>query len=160
AARGVRREVVPEPLLLGGPGAAAADRGAVAVQHVDPPRPGGVGVVALRGIARRGPEVAVVARGARGVVVVVARDRARPRLDPWATPARVVAVRELRGGAVVVDVVAGREDGAADEIEDAGRGLVAAGAAGRDVAGADEDERRPGGDRRRGCGARRQRLGR
>src|SRR5688572_5151924 len=105
AAGGAGRQVGPEPLFLGAPGPAAADRGAVAVEDHDVPGTEVVAVPALPGLPGRRPEVPVVTGGPGGVVVVVAGHGAGPVLV--ATPGRGVAVLELAGRAVVVDVVAG-----------------------------------------------------
>src|SRR5690349_2778568 len=94
----VRGEIRGEPALLCGPCSAATDGGAVAVEDVDPPGSGVVGVPALAGRARGGAEVRVVRRRARGVVVVVPRRRTCPALE--CTPGFLVALREFLGGAI------------------------------------------------------------
>ncbi len=143
AGGGMRREVLPQPLLLGRSRVAAADLRAVAVDHDQVPLAEVVAVVALRGIAGRRAEVVEVAAGVRRAVLVVADDRARARLE--AAPGRAVAVGELPGRAVFVGVVAEREDRPVDVLEQV-RGLgggterLAVG----DVAGPDDDGVRGG----------------
>src|SRR6476661_3645857 len=121
-------EVGPQPPLLRRPGLAAADLGAVRVQGDDVPAAPVEGVVAGGGGAGRGAEVAEVARGVGGVVVVVARGGVGARLRP--APARGVAAGVLRGGSVAVGVVSQREHrGARRERQQVGRDLVAGAAA-------------------------------
>src|SRR3989304_863831 len=108
----VGRQVSPQPRLLGGAGAAAADLGALAVEGDEVPGPQVEAVVALAGITGGGAEVADVAGRAGGVVVVVAGRRTRTILA--GAPGRVVAVGELPGRAVGVNVVAQGEDGAGE----------------------------------------------
>ena len=139
--RGVRGEIVDQPLHLRRAGAAAAgDAAAVAVEHDDVPvRADVVAVVRrCRGPPACGAEVAEVAVEVAGVPVVVAGRRPRAGLG-GAAPARVVAVRELGGRAVRVDVVAERVDAAVDAGDERAGGLVAAAGAVGDVADADDD---------------------
>src|SRR5207249_5063639 len=139
-----------QPLLLrraGGHG----DAGAAAVQHDDVPGAEVVAVVALRRIAGGGAEVAEVPRGAGCLVIALPRGRLRAGLVP--APGRVVAL-VLRRRAAVISVVAGREDGPWDPVEQVGGGVVVAGlVATRDVARAHQ-RRRAG-----GRGGARRRLG-
>src|SRR5256885_16235204 len=67
----VCREVAPEPLLL----RRAGIHGDVAVQDDDVPGAQLEAVIALRGVARRRAEIAVIARRAARVVIVVAGRR-------------------------------------------------------------------------------------
>src|SRR5207249_3499315 len=78
AARRVPGEIGTEPLLL----RRARRRGDVAVEGDDVPRPDGVAVVPLPGVAREHAEVRVIRRRAGAVVLVIARRRARPRTRP------------------------------------------------------------------------------
>ena len=116
---------------------AAADLRALGVQHHDVPGSEVVAVVAVRRRAGRGSEVGVVAGGIGRVVVVVPGGGPRARAVP--SPGRAVAGVELGQRARVVDVVAQREDGAGDAVEQRRGLLVVVAAALRDVAGADED---------------------
>src|SRR5439155_1008491 len=111
-----------------------------------------VAVVALRRIAGGGAEVAEVPRGAGRLVIALARSGLRAGLVP--APARVVALLVLGKRAAVIGVVAGREDGPWDPVEQVGGGVVVAGlVATRDVARAHQ-RRRAG-----GRGGARRRLG-
>ena len=112
---------------------------AVAVQRVDAPCAQVVRVVAGLRVAGGGAEVGEIAGRAGRVVLVVARRRPCP--DQLPAPGRGVAVPELAGGAVGVDVVPERGDRPGQGIQQLRRRLVAARRAGRDVAGADEDRR-------------------
>ncbi len=77
---------------------------------------------------------------AAGAPVVVARDGSRPILDRGVSPRRCrVAVRELRRCSVRVDVVAGREDGTVDLLDDVAGVRVGGDAARGDITHADED---------------------
>jgi hypothetical protein len=102
-----------------------------------------VGVVALLGIPSRGSEVVEVARSARRIVLVVAYARLGARFV--ASPGGVVAGLELSVRSGAVGVVAGREDGTTDAVEQLGRGLVGGGGAVGYVPGADQHRpsRRP-----------------
>ena len=134
-ARRMGGEVGAQPLLLG----RARRRGdgrAAAVEHDDVPTAEVVAVVTLRRIARRGAEVAEVARRISRLVVPVAGRRARARfLSP---PVGVVALLVLGERALVEGVVPGGEHGARDVVEQRGRRLVARAVAAGDVPGADE----------------------
>src|SRR5262249_4510091 len=95
------------------------------------------GVVALGRITGGGTEVAVVAGGTRGVVLVVARRGLGTCLLPPRAPGRVVVGVVLRGGAAVVGVVAEGVDRAGDVVQQGG-GRCLAGAGSRDVTRTDE----------------------
>ena len=64
-----------------------------------------------------------------------------PRARTMASPRRIVAAHELVVGSGLVSVVAGREHGAGDEVEERGSSFVAARRARGNVAGADQDRR-------------------
>ena len=84
-------------------------------------------------------EVAGEAVRDAGAPVVVARNRPRPGLDRRIAPrGGLVAVREVSSGAVRVDVVAGREDGAIDLADQLSGGCVPGDGARRDITGSDE----------------------
>src|SRR5690606_3453026 len=136
AGRGVRGEVGREPRELLGAGLDVD----LAVQRDDVPGAEVVAVVSLARLAGVLAEVLEVRRRARRAVVVVAGDRPRALAVP--SPGRVVALRELLRRAARVRVVAEREDGAGDRVEQRGGRLVAVAAAPRDVARADEHGRR------------------
>src|SRR5207237_3574574 len=133
----VGREVGLEPLLLGGSGP-GGDVAVIAVQHHDVPGAQVVAVIALVGVAGGGPEIAevAVARGAR-VVVTVARRGKGARLVP--PPTRVVTRLVPGRSSVGVRVVAQREYGARDRVEQGGGGGRAGRATAGDVACANED---------------------
>src|SRR6266516_1105540 len=109
ARRGRSGEVGAQPLLLWGADPTATHLRAVRVQRDEVPRADVVAVVTLRGIARNGSKVLVVARGARGAVVVVPRHRPGQGFDP--TPRGVVGADELRECPVLVLIVAESQDG-------------------------------------------------
>jgi hypothetical protein len=77
----------------------------------------------LDGIPRGGSEVVIVARSARGVVLVVAWGWPGTRLV--ASPAWVVAVGEFGGRAGLVGVISQSVDRAGDAIEQLRGGFVA-----------------------------------
>src|SRR5205823_12371598 len=102
-----------EPLGLGG-GRGACDPTAgraiaARVQHDDVPAAPLVAVVALARVAGGSAEVAEVPGRARGGVLAVAGRGHGP--GPEGAPERVVPLRELGRGAVLVDVVAQGGDG-------------------------------------------------
>ena len=136
AASGVGGEVLLEPLVLLGAGAAAADQLAVAVQHHEVPAAEVVAVPALAALPGRGSEVGEVARGAGRAVLVVAHRRLGAPLV--AAPGRVVAALELAGLAVVLLRVAGDADHPGRGVEEPRGGLVAVGPARGDVAEAEQ----------------------
>ena len=132
ALRRARGEVGLEPLLLGRAGAGID----VVVDDDDVPGAEVEAVVALGRDPRGGAEIGVVRRGAGNRVVVIPRHRLGARL--MTSPRRVVAVRELVGRAVGVDVVSGGEHGALDVVEQRGGRFVLRHVADADVAGAHE----------------------
>src|SRR5439155_5036901 len=124
-----------------------------AVERHDVPRAEIVAVVPLGGIARRGPEVGEVIGGGRArVVLVIAKRGGGARFVP--PPARGIAVLEVRERSARVNVVADREDGAGDRVEDGRRGRITSGGAARNGPGPNERD-----GRRRHCDARRGRGG-
>src|SRR5215213_10928725 len=103
-------EVPPQPAPLGGAPLTPPDLLAVAVESHDVPGPSIVRVVASGGLPRTPSEVIEVGlRPGGGVVLVVASRRLRAVFVP--APGGIVAVAELRAGALGVDVVAEGEDG-------------------------------------------------
>ena len=130
-------EVGAQPLLLGR-ACGRGDARAAAVEHDDVPSAEVVAVVTLRGIARGGAEVAEIARGIGRLVVPVAGRRARARLLP--PPVGVVTLLVLGERALVEGVVAVREHGARDVVEQRGRRLVCRPVAAADVPRADEGD--------------------
>src|SRR5207247_2250777 len=116
AARRVPGEVGTEPLLL----RRAGRRGDVAVEGDDVPRPDGVAVVPLPGVARERAEVRVIRRRGGAVVLVIARRRARARLVT--SPGAVVAARVIGRTPVGIRVVARGEHDAGQRVEQ--RGVV------------------------------------
>ncbi len=133
---GVLVQILLEPLVLLGAGAAAADLVAVAVQDHDVPGAQVVAVPPLQAGPGPAPEVVEVAGGVRHAVLVVAHGR--PAAGVVAPPGRVVAAVELRSGAVVLLGVAHDADHAGGGVEEPGRGLVARGPAGGDVPEAEQ----------------------
>src|SRR5215207_1250172 len=110
APRSVAVEVPPQPAPLGGAPLTPPDLLAVAVESHDVPGPSIVRVVASGGLPRTPSEVIEVGlRPGGGVVLVVASRRPRAVFVP--APGGIVAVAELRAGALGVDVVAEGEDG-------------------------------------------------
>ena len=111
------------------------------------PRAEGVAVVALRGIARRSPKVAEVIGGGRArLILLVAERREGPGLV--AAPARAVAVLKVHQRRGRIHIVAGREHGAGDRVEDRRGGLAPRRAARRHRPRSDQrDGRRRGGYR-------------
>src|SRR5215204_5003164 len=110
APRSVVGEVSLEPAPLGGFPVTPPDLLAVAVEDHDVPGPSIVGVVASAGLARTPSEVIEVGlRPGGGVVLVVARGG--PRALLVFAPGGIVAVAELRAGALRVGVVAEGEYG-------------------------------------------------
>ncbi len=103
AAAGLR-EIRLQPEVLRRPGGDVDE----AVERDEMPAPVVEAVVAAAIRARLRAEIAEVPFAARGVVVVVAGGRANPVLER--APGGVEAVREFGGPAVVVRVVAQRED--------------------------------------------------
>src|SRR4029077_5033794 len=99
---------------------AAADDRAVAVEDDDVPTPDVGAVPALPRCPRARPEIAEVARPARGVEVVVSGGR-QERAVLERSPGRVVAGLELPRGAILVGVAAGREHGARDRLHERSR---------------------------------------
>src|SRR6185503_13430808 len=89
ATRRARGEIGTQPLLLDRADAHVDG----AVQHDDVPVAEVVAVEPLRRGARRRPEVAVVARGAAGLVIQITRRRPRPGAVP--PPRWTVAVAEV-----------------------------------------------------------------
>ena len=132
-------QIALQPLLLH---RAGRDRHelVVVVQHDDVPISQLVAVVAL--VARADQISVVVERRSRvaGVVLVIPQRRAGAGLVP--PPRGVVAVGVISRGTVGIGVVPGREDGTRNRVEDLRGQLVAIGVARRDVAGADEHDRR------------------
>ena len=110
-----------------------------------------IAVVALRGLPGGRSEVAEVAAGPTGQVVVVARGRAGAALV--AAPGRVIAVGELAGRAGVVDIVAEGGDGAGQPVEQLGGGLIATGGTPGDIPRGQQRGGCPGGRRRVGSGS-------
>src|SRR5205823_1714907 len=127
-----RGEVVLQPLELRRCGADIDLR--VERHHV----PGAevVAVIALPRRPGRAAEVAEIGGSPGGVVVVNPGRGTGTRLV--ATPGRVVAVREVAGRAVGIDVVTGRVHRSLYPIQQRGRGFVAGRAAVGDVARAHE----------------------
>src|SRR5215213_5192139 len=118
-ARGrVSSEIGAQPYLLGRAGAAATDLRAVGVDHHDMPGSQVVTVVALDGIAGRATEIAKVAGGASGPILMIPNRGAGAVLV--ATPARRVAGGELLRGPSLVDVVTKGRDRATETIEQSG----------------------------------------
>src|SRR5207247_668829 len=117
--RRVGREVGAEPLDLCRGGGSRHERWAAAVQYDDVPGAEVVAVVALLGVAGGRAEIAEVAARVGRLVVQVTGRRLRARLVP--PPGQAVTGGVLRGGAVVVGVVAVGEDGARNRVEQAGR---------------------------------------
>jgi hypothetical protein len=156
AAGRVGCQIGPEPALLLRTGLATADLVAVGVERDQMPASQVEAVPALAGLAGPWSEEPVVAAGAGGLVVVVARSRIGPVAE--ATPARQLAARELAGRAVVGGGVAKGEDRPWPGVEQ-GRGLLvaAAGAAGGVAGGQQGGRPLPGslgGRRRAVAGAR------
>ncbi len=119
---------------LGRRAVAAAGLAAVRVEAQDDPGSEVPCHEALVGEASDGPEVCEVGCGAALVVFVVAG--CRERLLSPATPGRVVAIREVLGGAIGVGQVAQRQhdSGRLDQlIEQIGGGLVSGRVTTRDV---------------------------
>src|SRR6185437_8149993 len=114
AAPAVEREIVTQPLHLGGGGCYVE----LAVERDDVPIAEVVAVVALCGIACRGTEVTEVPGSRAIAVLVVTGHGAGPRLVP--APRRGVIARVFGGGTHLVGVVAEREDGARDAVEQVG----------------------------------------
>ena len=135
-----RREVRAQPLLL----RRAGVHRHVVVDHDDVPLAQIVAVVALRRVTRRCAEVAEVPGGTRRVVLVVA-DR-RPGAGFVSPPGGVVAGRVIGRRAILVGVVAQREHGAGNAVEQGGGRFVAARRARRDVARSDQGHRAAAGD--------------
>src|SRR3972149_1423253 len=137
--RGARRamcgKVVPQPADLRGVGA-AADEPAVAVEHDQVPRTEVVTVVPELRITRGRAEIPEVAPRARGAVIVVAERRSRSRAV--ASPAGMIAVRELLVGPELVGIVTGREHRARNGVEQPRRGFIPEAPAARDVTCADQ----------------------
>src|SRR5206468_11433885 len=112
--------------------------GVRAVQHDDVPRPEIVALVAGLGRVARGcTEIGEIRdRGGAGVVFVVAGRRVRAGLV--AAPRGVIAVLVVRCRPVGEGVVADREHGAGNRVEDGRRGRVAGGGTAGDVPRPDE----------------------
>ena len=136
AARRVRGQVRLQPLELRRARAAAADRRAVRVEGVDPPRAEVVGVPALARLARRRSEVREIAQGIERLVLVVAG--ARSGSVPERAPRGLVAVLEVTKRARRVGVVTCREHRAGDVLDQVRRLRVAGVLASRDVPSPDE----------------------
>ncbi len=135
------------------PAPTAADRPAVGIEDDDVPRPEVVRVPARAVRRGGGREVAEVAGEILRLPVVVAGGRSRPILEH--APGRVVAVPELVGGAVLVGVVAGGEDGSdGDALDELGRGACRRRARSRRCRRLRRGSDRPRRSRRRGCAAR------
>src|SRR5205823_1974534 len=117
-------------------------------------------VITRRRVARRGPEVAVVARGVSGGVVVLVVPRHRMDREPQRTPARSPEIGELERGAVLVLLIAERRYGGGVQRRDkCGGGTLLAFGGGRsrrvpagDVAGNHEPGRRSSSKRARSGG--------
>ena len=141
AGRPVEREIILQPDVLLLP----CRQRRVAVQGHDVPSAQVVAVITEAEVARVGAEVIEVRCGARRIVLVIAWTGTRAPLVP--PPRFVVAVGEVRSASGGIRVVAGREDGALNAVEQSAGRLGRSSAvviALPDVAGADED----GGDRR------------
>src|SRR6266568_5018671 len=131
---GARREILLQPLHLGGGGPVGDD----GVERNDVPVTEIVAVVPLRGIPRRRAEITEVTGGPRRHVIVVSGDRVDPRLMP--APRGSEAVREVGGGSIGVHVVADRDYAAGDVVEQRGGGFVPGRGARRDVPGTHDDD--------------------
>src|SRR5581483_2659122 len=107
ARAGVSGEIGAQPLLLCGPGLAAADLRAVRVERDEVPGTDVEAVPTLTGRSGGESEVLEVPARAGRAVVVVPCGGARDRLH--ASPCRVVGREVVRVGATVVLVVAERE---------------------------------------------------
>src|SRR5687768_14337657 len=115
ALRRMRRQILPQPLFLGRSGLAAADARTVGIQHDDVPAGIVVAIIALGGLAGRGAEVVVIAACSYSVIFVISDRGPRPRFMP--APRRLVAVRKLSAGTVVVNIIAGGKDETGDRVE-------------------------------------------
>ncbi len=118
-AAGVLCHLAAQPLRLHAHRPAAE----LAVDRVDAPAADRVGVVAEPARTGAVAEVVVVAGRAGVLVVVVAGCGARPSFV--ASPARIVTISKLCRAAAWIGVVAGREHGAGNVIEQARRSLGA-----------------------------------
>ena len=131
---GVGGQVRLEPQFL----RRAGRRGDVAVQHDDVPGAQVVAVVELSRVARRRPEILPIARRTRTEPLHVPGRRPRARLVP--APRGVITVDKIWGAAARAQyVIAEREHGAGDRVENRGRGFVIGAVAPRDVPGAHQD---------------------
>src|SRR5438105_1930008 len=139
AMRRVRGEIGPKPLHLRRRGGGRDQRRAAAVQHHDVPGTGVVAVVALLGVARSGAEIAEIAGRVGRLVLHVAGGWLRAPAMP--SPRRAVAGGVLGGRAIVPGVVARREDGSGNRVEQVGREGGSDLAALRDVTGPDQRDR-------------------
>src|SRR5208283_1794460 len=108
ASCGMGGQVVPQPFLLGGPRAAAADIGAIAVQGEDVPPRQFITVVTLPGFARGRTEVLEIRPRALGVILVVAGSR--PGAVLKTAPGGGIALLEVLIGAVRATRIACREN--------------------------------------------------
>src|SRR5215204_6444341 len=120
---GMGGQVGAQPLPLGRTCPTPAGLAAVAVEHHDVPAPQVIAIVAPAGAAavgvqRRGrrPEVAKVAGGSRGQVIVVAHGGTGAALVP--APARIVALGNLLGRTGLVGKVPQGSHGARSPIEE------------------------------------------
>ena len=111
AAFAAGREVGPQPLHLSG----CRRYAEFAVQGDDVPAAEIVAVITLRGVTRRGAEVAVVASRVGSQILVVARHRLGAGLV--SSPGRGVAIGEVAGRPVGIGVVPHGEHGARDVVE-------------------------------------------
>ena len=111
AAPAVEREVAAQPLHLG----RAWRDVELAVDGDDVPIAEVVAVITFGGIARGRAEVAEIPGGRAIAVFMVAGHRPGPRFVP--SPRRVVVVRVFGGGTHLVGVVAQREHGARDAVQ-------------------------------------------
>ena len=140
ALRWVLGEVCAEPAPLGGAPATPTDLLTDAVEDHDVPGSSIVGVVASPALARTPSEVIEVGLRPGGVVLVVA-NRGPGALLVLA-PGRMVAVAELRAGAVGVGVVADGEDGSPYFAQQTCRFAVPLLVAAVDISRADQHHRR------------------
>jgi len=129
----VRREIVREPLVLRG----ACREGDVVVDDDDVPVAEVEAAVALGPRARATAVVIERAVSARAVVLVVPHHRDRAVYE--AAPVGRVAVPIVREAAVRERVVAERDRGAGDAVDERRRRVVVGVAAVGDVGGADQD---------------------